>query len=178
MASKGILVSDPSLKNMNPTRWLFEYYGIVSTREQALRTNVQLFKEMAIHFLGLDLVPPIEDPDGHLRPSPVDYVPLTAFMNPEFFQSTMKKRSRLEEQEKALGEHPSSETTMGYDEQLEKFDDLVPIFDEIFDKAEEKIYHQRLDAAFKAGVLSPAPSTPTPSSEPTDPPKKVKIEIE
>jgi len=168
MAAKGVLVSDPSLFSMTPTRWVFEYAGLISTREQAYRTYTKTAKEYLTHFLGLDMVPPIEDQAGNITPSPVDYLPLTAFMNPKFFQDTMGKRIRLEEQEAALREQPSTANTMGYDEMLKNIDDLIPIFDEIFDEVDKNVYNERLDAATKAGILVSAPSDSS-SAPPTSP---------
>ncbi len=177
MASKGILVSDPSLHFMTPSRWAFEFAAIVSDREQSARTSIELIKQSFIHFLGLDLVPPREAEDGHLSPSPVKYLPLTAFMNPKFFQSTIEKRAKLEEQEKALGNHASTTETMGYDEMLENIDSLIPVFEELFEGADNKVYEEQLKSAVKAGVFSdssdPPPTSPTPAK-----PKKVKLSIE
>lgn len=180
MASKGVLVSDPSLRDMTPPRWAFEYAGLISNKERDYRTLTRTMKDFIVHFLGLDLIPPIENDDGSLSPAPVDYLPLTAFMDPRFFRSTMNKRVRLEEQEKALGKHPSTVDTMGYDEMLANFDEIVDDFDEIFKDAENKVYEGRLEAAVKAGILSQAP----PSSSPNHPPgpskplKKAVVKIE
>jgi len=118
------------------------------------------------------MVPPTENQEGHLTPSPVDYLPLTAFMNPKLFQDTINKRVRLEEQQKALDEQPSTANTMGYDEMLQNIDDLIPIFDEIFDDVDEKVYNERLEVATKAGILVPVPGgLPSSLSTPSKTPK-------
>jgi hypothetical protein len=167
MASKGILVSDPSLHDMNPTRWAFEYAGIVSTREQTYRTTAKVVKDYLIHFLGLDMVPPSEDTEtGEVTASPVEYLPLVAFMNPRLFQSTMEKRIKLEQQNRATEVQASTADAMGYDEMLENFEDLVPVFDEIFEGVDEKLQNERLEAAIKAGVLVQPPPDSHPPLEP------------
>jgi len=158
MANKGILVSDPSLYDMTPTRWVFEYAGLVSSKEQTWRTTTKTAQDMIVHFLGLDTIPPNENFEtGTLSKPGVEYLPLTAFIDPKLFHDTMDKKIRLIEQERTtLGTSPSTEDSMGYDEMVENFDELVPIFDEIFEEAQvdAKLYDTQLEVAKKAQILT------------------------
>lgn len=159
MASKGILVSDPSLKDMTPTRWAFEYAGIISNRNHAWRTTTKTVKDAIVHFLGLDILPPGQNLEtGVLSPPAVPYLPLTAFMNPKMFYDTMKKKIEFDNQQRTEFESsPSTATSMGYDEMVNNFAEIDTIFDEIFDGVEGRIYDQNLQTVKKTGLIQEEP---------------------
>jgi len=181
MASKGILVSDPSLYNMTPTRWVFEYAGLVSNREHQWRTITKTTKDTIIHFLGLDLVPPTEDAEtGTMSKPGVEYLPMIAFLNPQFFHDTITKRLKLEEQNKTEPDAaPSTADSMGYDEMVAKFDDVADLVDDMFDEAnvDEKIYDNQLQTAQKARVFSDG-SPPEANNASLSPLKKMRVTID
>jgi hypothetical protein len=172
---------------MSPTRWTFEYAGIILKKEMEWRTATKTAKDMFIHFFGLDAVPPVEDKEtGELQPPPVEYMPLTAFLNPEMYMNTMNKRFELSNQERIRSGEDIKSDSLEYDAQVAQFDDLVPMFDEIFEEAEEKIYMERLEAAKKAGVIQVvddsqiprAPEAPSPQQQNTPKARRVKLEGE
>lgn len=167
MASKGILVSDPTLHDMTPTRWTFEFAGLTQLRKQQWETTVKVTKDALVHFLGLDLIPLHDNAEsGQVESSKIEYLPLTAFIAPRMFQDTMEKRIKLNEQQKALNPESSTEDKMGYDEMLENIDDVIEWVEEATSGADRKINDMHIETAVRAGVLqigdSPKPVSPPP----------------
>lgn len=110
MAKKGVLVSDPSFKNMNPTQWLFELESlntVADRRYEDIATLLNLGRKSAIELLGLNIMPveedvPIEEgggPDGEggvitrLRPANEhEIVPLVAYVGQAEMLSTIAEK--------------------------------------------------------------------------------------
>ena len=183
LAHKGVLVSDPSLDDMTPTRWVFEYAGIAKKKETEWKAMANAAKNMMVHFLGLDAVPPMEDQTtGGLSAPIAEYMPLVAFLNPELYANTMKKRFDYENQKKMeRGEDPVS-GSKEYDEMVANFDDLIPIFEENFESADEKVYDERLEVAKKAGIIQVVegelpPAKPVQQQNPMKS-RRVKLDLE
>ena len=106
MAQKGILVSDPSVKDMTDTQWLFEFEGLYHKDEKRLeeyKAISSIVKRSIISLLGLDLFPVEEKqgvgPDGepivrYRMPEDHEILPLSIFVGKEELLSEIVKRHK------------------------------------------------------------------------------------
>jgi hypothetical protein len=93
MARKGILVSNPDVRNMSPAQWAFEYYALhkkESDLAEALATNV---KHLIVNILGLNALRPVNENGVPKKPHELteeeqeQFLPLVAWVgHPELLK--------------------------------------------------------------------------------------------
>jgi hypothetical protein len=63
MARKGVLLSDPSVKNMSLGQWIFEYHALAKRESDTFTTVAKALKAILINVMGLNTLRP-EDEQG------------------------------------------------------------------------------------------------------------------
>lgn len=118
LSSKGVLISDPSVKDMNRARWYFEWYGVK-------RKKRELVKDLAFLLVG-DQVQELNDEEKPLKLIPFGYI-----VNPEVMDVLLKKV----EEEKIIEEAMDDES---YEEMLQRVEKSGLALDDIDLLEEEK----------------------------------------
>ena len=141
LANKQVLISDPIVKNMNETQWLFEFEGMRFAEEQKVeeyKALISFIKKGVVSILGLDLLPVEESVESSIdgetitryrRPNDNEILPLTIYLGQEGILSEVAKRHQeLEEQEKAeiaSTQETSSGEFVSHQLTPEELDDLI-----------------------------------------------------
>lgn len=60
LARKGILASDPSVKDMTPARWMFEYHAAIEKDKQDAQLIAKIVKNTIVGTFGLNLLRPTD----------------------------------------------------------------------------------------------------------------------
>lgn len=136
LASKGVLVSDPSVRAMSTAQWYFEFAAIKNRERSMIKTAVKLIKDMAVNLMGLNAFRP-KWPDGRLKSESEiteeereAFLPLIAWVgHPEM----LKKVS-----EQYTGPMPSDTGDMGDMSDI-GMEPMVPPNDPEYDKLVEQI---------------------------------------
>ncbi len=102
---KNIMVSDPVLHDMNPTRWAYEIENANIAEEdrvEELKNVFEIIRTTFVHLLGLNLLP-VEDKDTQLlrMPEENEIVPLAALIANEGILKEVGERYKRMEEEKA-----------------------------------------------------------------------------
>lgn len=141
LESKGVLISDPIVSNMNETKWMFEYEVLKIKEERKAEDIGTMFKAIRkelLNILGLNLMP-MEDENGLLRrPDENEYIPLAVMTAREgFIEAFVQRNDDLRQQEEAAKELENEET-LGVsesmsEEELDEFmkDDIVFLDDPV-----------------------------------------------
>lgn len=124
------MISDPIVKNMNETKWAFEYEVLRMKEERRVEEVGLMFKAIRkelINILGLNLMP-MEDPETHLlrRPGENEYIPLAVMTSREgFVEAFVQRNDELKQQEEAAkdleAEGETGKTEMMSAEELDDF---------------------------------------------------------
>lgn len=140
---KGILISDPVLKEMNPTRWAFEVESAEIAEENRVEEMKAMFdvvKSSVIRLLGLNLMP-VEDGEGRYRlPEDHEVLPLTVWMGSggEVLKEALERNKQFLEQSKIeseIGESLANPTAELSPEELDElFDGDISFDDSTFAK--------------------------------------------
>lgn len=67
MARKGVLASDPSIKEMSSVQWYYEFAAARRSERRQIELTLKLFKSTMINLLGLNRLRP-SNPDGTIKP--------------------------------------------------------------------------------------------------------------
>lgn len=116
------MISDPVVRDMNDSRWIFEWEGLLLTEEEKREEFIdlfELFKKSIINILGLDITPVLDEETGMLRrPNKDEFLPLSVLCGrKEIVNEMSTKISDMIEQE----ENPPS-NTIGSLEELEELE--------------------------------------------------------
>jgi hypothetical protein len=113
LTKKGYLISDPVVKEMNPTQWAFQllsYNEEQDNRYEEITSLAQLFKTAAINLLGLNIAPiEEEDPETGVTklrpPKDHEFTPLSVLLaSPEMLSGIIEKHDELQVQEQVDAE--------------------------------------------------------------------------
>jgi len=148
LSRKDILISDPSVKEMNATQWLFELESLYNREETKYKEYTaigDLVRKSFIHMLGLNLFP-IEEQVGvdamgdpivrYRKPEDHEILPLTMYVGrEEMIKEVLERNEALYHQDEYEAAEEAGEVKHMTPEELDAFmqdeDDLV------FDDPEE-----------------------------------------
>lgn len=125
-----MLITDPTVGMMNPTKWLFEYEALCMQEEQKYEDVVNLYKATRtglINILGLDLLP-IEGEDGKLRRmKDGEFIPLSMLIAREDIMTLLSERLEDLKTSEEVDKEIESEIEEMTSEELEGFikEDIV-----------------------------------------------------
>jgi len=101
MARKGVLITDPSVRDMSPSRWMFEYIALAKKEREEREFNIRALRNVLVSTLGLNLLRP-EDSNGNpKRPEDMteedreSFLPLSVWMGNEGLLKAVKEQQEV-----------------------------------------------------------------------------------
>lgn len=98
MARKGVLLTDPSVKEMSMQQWMFEYAALAKKEKDNREFIVKAMKGVLVSTLGLNMLRP-EDAAGNPKPfeefteeDKEQFIPLTAWVGNEGMLKAVKEQ--------------------------------------------------------------------------------------
>lgn len=134
MARKGILASDPSIKDMTPARWMFEHHAAMKKDREYIEVFATVLKNVMVSVFGLNIIRP-EDGNGNpVRHEDLTeeqrkaFIPLVAWVgNSEMLKKAHEQASGDEVADKALTNKAYEEQVAAIDAAMEAGGDMEPI---------------------------------------------------
>lgn len=134
MARKGVLMSDPSVRNMTQTQWMFEYHALFERDKTYFEAFGRILKNVLVATLGLKAIRP-EDANGSPKKfedmtdeEKESFMPLVAWVaHPEMLK---KVSAQLEDEsvvEKATSDKAYEDMVSALDKAVAAGEDMEPI---------------------------------------------------
>jgi hypothetical protein len=141
LARKGVLISNPDVRRMTRTQWLFEYFALIEKDKLEQEIFVRNAKAILVNVLGLNAIRP-EHENGVPKKweemtdeEKEGFLPLSLWMGRE---DMLKRIKDQWDTEKAIDDSSSDKQ---YEELVKKIDeaggDMEPVLDTMFDRKQE-----------------------------------------
>ncbi len=141
LARKGVLISNPDVRRMTRTQWLFEYFALIERNKSEQEIFVRNMKAILVNIFGLNAIRP-----EHENGIPKKWEEMTdeekeAFLPLSLWIGREDMLKRIKDQwdtEKAIDDSSSDKQYEALVKQIDEAGgDMEPVLDTMFGKKEE-----------------------------------------
>jgi hypothetical protein len=151
LARKGVLITNPDVKAMTKTQWVFEYHALRRKEEQTFKSYADAFRQTLVSVLGLNMIRPVNENglpktyDEMSDDEKVAFMPLVAWCgHPEMLKKV------FEQMQSEIDMSSVTDPDSDYEKLVASIDaadgDMIPILDLDADKdglIKDPVVHQQ-----------------------------------